>query len=394
MADPPNLGNESEPNAGRRTPVALILVLVLIVMLLGSVAGVVTRAYFARKELLGRRVFAEARLLAQRGQHERAIEFYRVALGLQPAKVDFRVALAEALVDSGRLTEAESYLRDVLGQDPTSGPANLMRARVAVRREEPELAADHYHRAVYGYWPQEDQSQRLVSRYELALVLLQLNERTQAVAEATQYAAEIADEVVPRMEAGHLLLRAGVPSAAAEQFRRAAELDRDNPAAYTSLGWAELQRRNFAAAQMAFSQAARRDPENQEVRQQWHLLNRVISIDPTLPRLGLQERLRRSRQLASAALQELTRCLEEDAPQQSSANGNAPQPVGEQAELIAEATKTLQARRRRDDDPEAFLTLAQRLWQARPQRCEAPSPAAASQEHRAMSLILNSGGSA
>jgi tetratricopeptide (TPR) repeat protein len=392
MPDAPNPANESEPNVGRRTPIALILILVLIVMVLASVAGVVTRAYFARKELLGRRVFAEARLLAQQGQHERAMEFYRVALNLQPTNVDFRVALAQALVDSGRLTEAESYLHDVLGQDPTSGPANLMRARVAMRREEPELAADHYHRAVYGYWPQEDQAQRLVSRYELALVLLQLNERTQAVAEATQYAAEVADEVVPRMEAGQLLLRARVPTAAAEQFRRAVELERDNPAAYASLGLAELQRRNFSAAQMAFSQAARRDPENQEVRQQWHVLNRVISMDPTLPRLGLQERLRRSRQLAGAALQELTRCLEGDAPPQSGETGNAQQPAGERTELIAEATKTLQARPRRDDDPEAFLALAQRLWQARPRRCEVPSSAAASQEHRAMSLILNSGG--
>jgi len=65
-----------------------------------------------------------------RGQNLAAVEQFRKALALDPLSHEFRLALAQALVRSAMLEEAEEHLRTILARDPANERAALLLAQV------------------------------------------------------------------------------------------------------------------------------------------------------------------------------------------------------------------------------------------------------------------------
>ena len=129
----------------------LLVSLALLVAFL--VTGFASSEYRSEKKVLGARHYMNGQELAAKGKMMAAVQEYREALLFQPENTDYRLSLATALINAGRLDEAQAHLEQLLQDDPTNGVINLLLARVALRRKHLKLAVEFYQRAVYEYWP-------------------------------------------------------------------------------------------------------------------------------------------------------------------------------------------------------------------------------------------------
>ena len=101
---------------------AAVIALVLI--------GVLSYVYRVERTARAAQYFKNGNQFLARERYEDAIEQYRNALSISHS-AEQRLALAEALRKADRLDEAELYFREVLRQNPASGPAHLGLARIA-----------------------------------------------------------------------------------------------------------------------------------------------------------------------------------------------------------------------------------------------------------------------
>src|SRR5205085_11456757 len=106
------------------------------------------------------------RQFMQKERYDDAIAQYRNALSITHS-AEHRLALAEALEKAGRPAEAEIYFREVLRENPSSGPAHLGLARVAAARQNIDQAVAEYRRAIAGSWLGDAAMRRIEVRAEL-----------------------------------------------------------------------------------------------------------------------------------------------------------------------------------------------------------------------------------
>jgi tetratricopeptide (TPR) repeat protein len=195
----------TEPRAYAVVLIGLALLFVLTVVVAGR--------FHDERERLAATQFERGRALARSGDPQRALVAYRTALALERNRPDVELALALALLDLGRAHEAVTYLADVLRADPTSGPANLARARAARAIGDLDDAEVFYQRAIYGAWPGDAASPRLDVRFELVELLLQRGHRQRAAGELTQIDADAPDNVDVAARLGPCSCRSARPTA-------------------------------------------------------------------------------------------------------------------------------------------------------------------------------------
>ena len=280
----------------------------LILILAFTFTGFLSSAYKNQKESRGRAHYDLGQAALGAGDLQQAIEEYRKALLFSPDDAGYGLSLATALVDSGRLDEAESHLQELLENDPTNGVINLLLARVAAKRSQTRQAIDYYQRAVYGYWPQSNASGRHAARWELVDLLQKQDRRNELVGELMQLYANAPDDPKEKSKIGFMLLQYGATSNAVEVFR---DLARDDPKyveAHHGLGEAYFNSGDYLAARREVQRALHLDPGDKDNVQLLALANAVIAIDPALPRLSTADRLARSRALLERVLRNLSEC--------------------------------------------------------------------------------------
>ncbi len=151
--------------------------------MLAAIAGLfVVDTFLARTERAEERTeaarrFSEGRKLMEQGRSADAIERLNDAVSIERDNREYRLALAEALLASGRFGGAESTLDDLLQQDSTDGPSNLMMARVMVREGKVAEGTSYYHRAIYGKWASKPTENRVAARFELIDLLVRQNDK-------------------------------------------------------------------------------------------------------------------------------------------------------------------------------------------------------------------------
>jgi len=345
---------------GHPTAVAIVTVSVLLICAF-VVTGFVSSAYKNKQRALGEHNYQWGIWHQSHGQTEAAISEFRKALLYQPDNVSYRISLAAALVAVGRLSEAHAHLEQLLQENPTDGLINLMMARVELREHQPQKALSYYERAVYGYWPASQLSQRRQARWELVHLLAQLGDRNAEIAELMQLNASAPpNEPGDRPKIGFLLLQNGAVSEASQIFHTLARSFPHDAEVYRGLGQIAFLSGEFVTARHDFERALHLDAHDMESAQALKLTETVIHLDPVLPGIGVAERLRRSQNLLNRVLDDLEQCLE---------GRQAPNPV---AQDIAAATKLLSAKAA----PEGDLIwqredLAQQLWKDAAKVCGA-----------------------
>lgn len=366
----------SEPS-GAPPATAVLTTLALVVAAIGALFAVDT--FLAALDRAARRaeaaqLFERGRELAAAGRHAEAIDRFRSALAIDRGNRGFRLALAGAQLAAGRLDAADSTLLDLLAEHGTDGPANLALARTLARQGRLPEATAYYHRAIYGLWPEAPESSRAGARLELIELLAQHDQRQELLAELLPLeAAGLADSGLQRRVA-HLFVAAGSPGRAVPLFRELLRDGNGDADVHAGLGDAEFTRGNFRAAAGEFRTALRLAPGDTAIARKLDLAVRVRSLDPMQRGLSPPERGRRARELLAAAAASARACLPAAAADSMRAALDSADAAVRAPERSAEM----------DEQLEANVALAERIWAERRAACAAP-PAA---DQQAVELVL------
>jgi Flp pilus assembly protein TadD len=276
---------------------------------------------------------------------------------------DYQLAFAEALEKAGRSEMAERNIRQVLERDSNDGEANLAMARLSARAK-PNEATAFYYRAVYGTWPGDSTAKRRAVRVELADYLAKQHLKEDLLAEALRLQPDPESDPAFANHVASLLLSAGSPSRAINAYREVLRFHPGDLASWRGLAEAELQVGDFSRAQMAFSKVIRLAPNDPEAQQQLEFVAKISDMDPTPRRLRSDEKHRRSQALLGAVRELVTACGGEKSPaaNSKSSEGSAERVQGAHGE-----------KEFRNEDAEAILSEAERIWAARPTNCP-PEP--------------------
>lgn len=335
---------------------------------LAAIAGILvitlllSHFYRAQRSERIQQYFQAGNELMAKDRYSEAIEQYRNALSISHSR-EHRLALALALVEAGRLNEAETYLREVLESNPGSGPASLGLARVAVGQGRAQEAVTYYHRAVYGSWPTNPQENRVRVRMELVEALGRSGQKKQAQAELLSWMAEMPNDAAIKKRVGHMLLDFGLPRESADVFRDVLQQDKQDAEAHAGLGEADFARGDYPSARDAFRNALRFNPNDEAARERSELCDQIVAVDPTLRGLRSAERFRRSQRLVEAALHALDQCAA------SNAGTVLPAPARELADTARKLLLRRRVPRSHGDATESNVSLAEQLWGSRVNLC-------------------------
>ncbi len=358
--DQERLIDESTPSTlgiSRRTLALVFLAMAGLFLITSFTAGWYRRTQLSRAE----EFYVRGTQLAGENKPREALEAYQNALAIARNNPQYRLAVALELMKGGRLDEAAIYFHELLRADPASAVPNLMLARISASKGQIERAVDYYHRAIFGYWPQNSEQKRLTTQWELVELLQKSGARKQVLAELLQL-EQLPNDMEGRKRIARMLLTYGAPGQAAETYRDILRQNNQDAQAWAGLGEAELKQGRYLDAQAAFRRAARRSPGDESIRRRLDLADAIVGLDPTLRKLSPSERFKRSRTLLSMTLAALDECL-------AARGGPAPQP---ERQLVDDARKAVKAWVRRPayaDAVESNITLAERLWALRTEIC-------------------------
>lgn len=337
-------------------PRQLIALVITALVALFAATTLLAAAYHEMREERAREHFEEGQALAGRGELTAAVQEYRAALSLIRGYPEAERALALALLSLDRHAEAESYFRDLLQRDPADGPINRGIARIAVARGRPPDARASYQRAIYGQWPGDQLTGRIETRFELIEYLRSIGAREEVLAELLRLKTEIPPEqTAVERRLSEMLVTAGAVTDAIDVLRRAAVSAPKDVELLAHLARTELDAGRSVEARATLRRALQLEPKREDLRTQMTVIDRVLALDPTLPRLRLVERTRRARRVLAAVVDQTAECAD-DADEQSAL-----------ASLRAEAQRRLRRRAVADAEvAEEDLRVASRLWAAAP----------------------------
>jgi len=296
----------------------------------------------------GRRLSREGQKLLEEGRGEEAIERFRSALTFERENPDYQLALAHAMLASGKLRDAETVVSDVLERDPVNGSANLTMARILVKQGRLADAGSYYHRTIYGRWPVDAARERFQVRLELVDFLARKGEKEELLAELLPLQAENLDRKT-RESVAQLYLVAGSSARAADMFRAILREQPSDADAQAGLGAAEFARENYRVARAHFQAALRLKTGDAEIAKQLSLANEVLALDPTIRGLSTHERYERSVRLLDLAEQSANQCT---------------------GSSVAPAVKRRVRAGQESDAAETNLEQAEQVRQARKRECK------------------------
>jgi tetratricopeptide (TPR) repeat protein len=298
--------------------------------------------------------YLEGTRLLQKGQAAEAVEVLRRAYTAVRDDRRYQMQLAAALMAAGKPGEAEALLDDVLQKNSNDGQANLLMAHLMVKKGDLAAAESYYHRAIYGIWSGDAASHQIQTRLELIDLLARRHALKEMWAELLPLEGQAEGNPSLQKQIAHLYIVAGSPARAISVYHALLQGNSKDSEAYKGLGEAELSIGDYHQAQSAFLNALRVNPEDSEARKRLELASSMTALDPTPRRLSSKEKYARSMRIL-----ELAR--------------NAYQACGQSSDLLAPANAALSAKAQppfTNELAEQKLSLAEKLWKARPVSCE------------------------
>jgi CIC family chloride channel protein len=319
---------------------------------LALLAGCLQFVFRAERTSRGGRYTAEGYRLMNAGRYDEAVDQFRKAVSITHS-VDDRVALGTALLGGGHPDEAAIYLNAALAASPHSGPASLAMAHLAVRQGQVDEAVTHYQHAIYGAWPGAAADGAWKARMEFVDALMGAGRKEPARAELLSALSAAGTDTARKKQAARLLVDDGFSADAVAAFRELRTREPRNSTVALGLADAEFGAGDYRAAREAYRNCLALNPDNEAARKRLTESERILALDPTLPRLAATARYARARQLLSAVLDRLRQC------------GGGAELDKVQARLAGERPTSYA------DAAEANLAEAEQLWQSRPAGCAA-----------------------
>lgn len=340
----------------RASPARTAGMVTLALAVLSAAATFLTGYYHDARLTRAETHLRRGQALVSRGELRDAIVELRAALTLNRHDPSYALTLATALLDNDLPREAEPYLDEAIAADPTSGPANLARARVA-RALATRDAGTYYQRAYFGSWSIDEQPRRIDVGVELTEHLLDAGDRERARGMLAQLAVDVARDADALLRVAQLQVRAGAPQDAEPLLRDLVSRRPGDEAAWSTLARVSFDRHEYASAIEAADRWRELAPKDEEAARLLRVAREVRALDPSGPRLSARERVRRATLLLRQTLTALDACGPPAA---------APAPPDP---LRQDAVRILDAGARATADDDQVIDLAMRLWAVRQERC-------------------------
>jgi tetratricopeptide (TPR) repeat protein len=357
---------EQEPVFAGRSPAGTFAMVLAAIAALFVIDTFLAKMERTEDRAEANRLFSEGRKLMQQGNPAMAAQRFDDAVAIERENRDYRLALAEALLASGKIMEAESTLADLLEANSTDGAVNLAMARALLSEGKTTEAISFYHRAIYGQWKDHPLQNQVKVRFELVDLLARRHAKEELLAELLPLENEAPPDVDTRKRLGELFIAAGSPARAVGIFRDVIRRNPQDAQAYRGLGEAEFARGNYRSAQADFLAASRLNPDDSQIRERLELCSEVLSLDPTQRGLDAGERFQRSRKLLELALKDLDQCPP----------GALPSDTQQAVEKANQALKHPARITRGAEAADSNIDTAEQIWQARKKYCN-PSNSAA-----------------
>jgi thioredoxin-like negative regulator of GroEL len=359
------MSDVSRQSAGRQLTSAPVFVATLAGALVAIVLLLFLDLFLARidqRESDGHAAseYADGLTLLAAGQAQEAAARLGAAVAIDRRNVRYALALSQAMLVQGRITDAEATLKGLLDRAENDGAVNLTMARVMLREGRIGDAKAYFHRAIFGRWGADSVARRTQARFELIDLLAQQGPPGELLAELLPFEATSPDSLALRRRLGHLFILAGSPARAATIFRDVLRRDPRDADAYAGMGEAALALGNFRTAHADLAEASRLRPGDMAITRNLALADTVSALDPTARGIGSHERYMRSRKLLSRTILAIRLC----GPPGGSARADSG--------LVLVSTFTPAARE--ESAGEAMLSLAADLWASRTVSC-APATA-------------------
>jgi len=319
-----------------RETILLLCVLGLVVAF--GITEFAARLYHGRRAELARSWFDRGNAELKAGQAAAALSDFRAALvyaqrELSPdEQQQYELDFVRALIATGNRDAARSYLLDMWDRAPGNSPVNLELARLAARTGNDADAKRYYNGAILGVWDQ-DAGDVLRRRADVGLelyhYLMDRGEKTEAQAVLLAMATAIPPYPPLHAQVGQLMLQAGLPQQALEQFQQALRLDSRNYEAIAGEGEADFQLGNDRDAIRYLENAIRedaqqkrrpgarandsgsREAEQAQLVQDLAIAQATLALDPSRPGLDPRERARRAIRDYDAAVIRIESCAKE-----------------------------------------------------------------------------------
>ena len=301
---------------------AAFLILTAMTVVLFAVTLFLFRSFSAhRADLAVEAGDAGKQALAQHRPHD-AISSLREALSYAPNQRDYKLLLAQALGEDGRIEEANNYFLNLRESEPGDGFINLQLARLARQRVQKQEAVDFYRASIFGDWKGEGDVHRRAVRLELAGYLIDQNDIQEAQSELFIVASNtrsIADAGLD-LTLGDAFLRVADSANALKLYQKAMTDDPRNPLAYEKAGRVAYHQGDYAHArdwlehglrESAGNPGSAADPEGDTAT----LLKNSERLSVLSPALAANRADRVARELRNRATakQRLDACIKQDA---------------------------------------------------------------------------------
>jgi len=312
----------------------------------------------------------QAQTFAAARNFEGAAVEYRAALQLRRDDPEAARGLALTVLELGQLGEAESYLRDLLRKDPTDGPLNRGLARIYAAHGRDADARTAYQRAINGEWPGDAVSARIDTRFEFVDYLTRIDAQQEVVPELLQLRAELPPRhVAAARRAAELLAARGAIDLAIETLSTTALTTPRDVDLLAQLAELQTKTGRLTDARSTLQRAVRIQRRD-DIVDSLQVVDRVLELDPTLPRLSLLSRIARARLILEAVYDQTRECEAANSP-----------PIAELRQKAAIGTRHPIGRDAGRAEEE--LSLARQIWSGTID-CPRTSP-----EARALTQILD-----
>jgi tetratricopeptide (TPR) repeat protein len=304
-----------------RPPVVIAFLVVLALLGLFCV-GRLVHHFQQEEKALARQLYWRSLREQVAGKKDLAIQHFRAALGYDHDNFEYQLALARALVDSGRTQEAESYLIGLWERFPQNGEVNLALGRLAAEEKSLDRAMQYYHNAIYGLWVSNAEQNRVQAWFELIRVLIGLDARRQAEAEVVSLSANLPPNPGMELLTANLFAELEDYEHALTEYRRVLGSDPTNPAALAGAGEAAYKLSRYRTAAGYLEAATKARPQDAQLTQLLQTSQLILENDPFNRRISRLERDRRLRMIFQDAGQRLDACIQAGEPQPSSSQSS------------------------------------------------------------------------